>query len=441
MTGELSPGDNVQSATRRARCTVKRRLGGGGQGNVYLVDIFGRDFALKWYAPAYLRTDPLLRGRLNQMVAKGAPSANFVWPSELAERAGDPTFGYIMPLYEARFHGMWDYIKGSVQIGFRELINIGLNLTEALRCLHAKGLCYRDISFGNLGFDPKNGDVCIWDNDNVGVADQPIGVGGTKGFIAPEVGRGHANLSAVSDLHGLAAMLFQMFVKEHPLEGKLDADVQIFDDQVYRRLHIDEPLFIFDPVDRRNAAVPGWNDNGLVLWPIYPQFLRDLFTRAFTAGLHNPRGGRVTVGEWSRAMVRLHDCLAPCPYCRADVFVDPAARTAEGKPVLQCWHCHRTSAPPPRLHVRGHVVMLNHDAELYAHHIDNHASCGFSQVVARVVRHPTDKQKTGLRNESGVAWSVVGQQQAMVTVDNGRTVALAKGARINFGRVEGEIRE
>lgn len=45
--------------------------------------------------------------------------------------------------------------------------------------LHAQGLCYRDISFGNVFFDHETGEVLICDNDNVAV--DGVTKGGVRG--------------------------------------------------------------------------------------------------------------------------------------------------------------------------------------------------------------------------------------------------------------------
>jgi hypothetical protein len=54
------------------------------------------------------------------------------------------------------------------------------------------------------------------------------------------------------------------------------------------KLYGAEPVFIFDPNDHSNEPVPGLHDNALAFWPIYPQFLRDLFIQSFTAGIRDP---------------------------------------------------------------------------------------------------------------------------------------------------------
>jgi len=52
--------------------------------------------------------------------------------------------------------------------------------------LHSQGLCYRDISFANVFFDPTIGDVRICDNDNVDVSGtESGGVLGTPRLHGP----------------------------------------------------------------------------------------------------------------------------------------------------------------------------------------------------------------------------------------------------------------
>jgi serine/threonine protein kinase len=42
-------------------------------------------------------------------------------------------------------------------------------LVDAFAALHSAGLCYRDISLGNLRVDPAAREAAIIDVDNVGV--------------------------------------------------------------------------------------------------------------------------------------------------------------------------------------------------------------------------------------------------------------------------------
>src|SRR3954452_6732203 len=139
---------------------------------------------------------------------------------------------------------------------FRALATAGLELADSYLQLHARGLCYRDISFGNVFFDPESGDVLICDNDNVAVdGSATAGVLGTPRFMAPEVVRGEVLPSTQTDLYSLAVLLFYMLTVHHPLEGAREAAIRCLDLPAMTRLYGTEPLFIFDPRDASNRAV------------------------------------------------------------------------------------------------------------------------------------------------------------------------------------------
>src|SRR5581483_632859 len=164
------------------------------------------------------------------LVKQGPPNDRFLWPIELAETgepATVPGFGYVMPLREARYRGIIDLMKRRVEPSFRALATAGLELAHSYLQLHARGLCYRDISFGNVFFDPESGEVLICDNDNVAVDGQAsAGVLGTPRFMAPEVVRGEALPSTQTDLFSLAVLLFYLFMVHHPLEGAREAAIR-----------------------------------------------------------------------------------------------------------------------------------------------------------------------------------------------------------------------
>src|SRR4051812_36185407 len=125
--------------------------------------------------------------------------------------------------------------------------------------------------------------------------------------MAPEIVRGDALPSTQTDLFSLAILLFYMFVVHHPLEGKRESNIRCLDLPAMTKLYGTDPLFIFDPSNDGNRPVPGYQDNAIAFWAVYPQFFRDLFTRAFTHGLTDPQNGRVRETEWRAAMLRLRD--------------------------------------------------------------------------------------------------------------------------------------
>jgi DNA-binding helix-hairpin-helix protein with protein kinase domain len=415
-------------------------LGGGAQGEVYQVREPGATpLALKWYYPAAATVHQM--SLIRNLIAKGPPNQRFLWPIDLAFAGEAPGFGYFMALRESRFRGLADLMTRRIDPSFRALATAGFELSNSFLQLHSKGFCYRDISFGNLFIDADTGEILICDNDNVTVDGEPgSGVLGTPRFMAPEVVTGQAHPSIQTDLFSLAVLLFYLFVVHHPLEGAREIAIHSFDLPAMNRLYGTEPIFIFDPQDRSNAPVAGYHDNPLSIWPIYPKFLRDLFTQAFTAGISDPAHGRVRESEWRAAMVRLRDAIVYCHHCGAENFFDRDALREDASGGI-CWGCQRRYGRPLRMRIGRSVIVLNHDTRLYPHHVDAQKQYDFSSPVAEVRRHPSDPERWGLLNLSGDNWFLQSAQNPdPLAVPPGRSVTLSHGVRIHFGACYGELR-
>jgi serine/threonine protein kinase len=438
MSQLLKAKQKVGTEASGMNCEVEQFLGGGGQGEVYRANLGGKPVALKWYYPQQATYEQ--REALEVLVKSGPPNEKFLWPMELTSADGTPGFGYIMPLRESHYKGIVDMMKRRVEPTFRALATSGLELSHSYLQLHSKGLCYRDISFGNVFFDPDTGATAICDNDNVAVDGKAGGgVLGTPRFMAPEVVRGDALPSTQTDLFSLAVLLFYMLLVHHPLEGKKESSIKCFDLPAMTKIYGTDPIFIFDPDDRSNEPVPGYHDNAIAFWPIYPQFLREVFTRAFTQAIRDPRNGRVRESEWRAVMVRLRDSIVYC-HCGAENFYDAEAlRTSGGKPSL-CWSCQKEIQLPARIRIGKSVVMLNYNTQLFPHHVDDQKMYDFSQPVAAMNQHPTNPSLWGLKNLSSEKWVSKASDGTVKDVEPGRSVPLGIGTKILFGKTEGEIR-
>jgi len=326
-------------------------------------------------------------------------------------------------------------MKRRAEPSFYALCRAAFNLTNGYQKLHAMGYSYRDISFGNLFFDPDNGDVLICDNDNVSANGiDNSSVYGTPRFMAPEIVVGKAKPSRNTDLFSLAVLLFYMFMMGHPLEGKLEADIKCMDIHAMNKLYGTNPVFVFDPTNKTNRPVKGYQDNVLIYWDLYPQQLKDLFTQSFTEGLNAPNK-RVTEKRWLEAFANLMSGITVCPNCGAEIFYDDH-KVASGI-AHTCWNCGNAVKMPSSLVVGKNRVLLLKDTKLYAHHI-----CGnydMTTVVGTVVQNPNNPSLWGIKNESTENWTYVKPDGMQIPVAIGRSAAIAKGVKIDFGQMTGEF--
>jgi serine/threonine protein kinase len=445
----LGAGDHLRLATGRTDCVVHDFIGGGSEGEVFTATISAdpaTTYALKWYHPGMASDEQ--RESLLMLIKTKRPSDRFYWPIDLASSDIVPDFGYIMPLMEPELVSLCDLMSSTVEESFRVLARVGLEAADAMLLLHSQGLCYRDISFGNLFFNPHDGRVAVCDCDNIRIdGTAPPRVFGTPRFIAPEVLRSARNGSDLAlpsiqtDRHSLAVLLFYLLIRHDPFLGKNELLFPCFDDEAARYLYEDNPIFIFDPDDTSNQPDPIAHPNAVLRWPLFPRFIQDYFRKSFTEGLRDPVNGRVTESEWRYGLARLRDIVS-YHSCGAENFVDIEGR---GGAEQNCWSCGL--ALPPNVQLKldrpgaTDVVVLNYDTELYEHHLGRGPSDRYSyeRPCARVNRHPEHPNIWGLTNLTTTPWQWEADQTSK-PVPPGATVRLTSGSQLKFGdHLEGSI--
>ena len=439
MTGMLTRDMQLTTGSGE-EVTVVAFIGDGGQGEVYQVRHHGAIRALKWYFPASA-TD-VQQAIVEDLVARKFNDDRFLWP--IAVVTGDG-FGYLMKLRPPNFAGLPSLFRREIRIRSRELVTACIHLVEAYRALHSKGIAYRDISQGNVFFDPATGDILVCDNDNAVIDGRQAGIACTTAFMAPELIRVDpgASPSTQTDLHSLAVLLFMMLMNHHPLHGAREYRIPMLDVGAQAQLYGRDPVFVFDPADDSNRPVRGYHDTVLATWDAAPRSLRELFTTAFTGGLREP-GLRIREGQWRDALSAVRDMIVACQRCARQNMTDPGElgrrrRWSGGTrlnppPVIQV-----TTANPPLIR----TIAVAPGVRVFSHHLTpdppRHDFTA-AAAVALVAEHPRAPGRLGLKNLTGDAWTVRRPDGSSGEIPPGRSIEISPGTRIQLGAAVAVIR-
>ena len=197
-------------------CTIKKELGRGGQGIVYLVDYKGGEYALKWYILEY---GSAFYDNLERNVNKGAPSPSFLWPEAITERQFG-SFGYLMKLRPKGYEEVGAFLLAKARFANVDImIDACLQICTAFQQLHALGYSYQDMNDGNFFINPNTGHVLICDNDNVAPNGVNMGIAGKSGYMAPEIVEKETMPNRYTDYFSQSVILFLLFFMNRPFEG------------------------------------------------------------------------------------------------------------------------------------------------------------------------------------------------------------------------------
>ena len=408
---ELAEGRYIRTQFGR-ELRIEKKIGEGGQGAVYKVYDNGKAMALKWYNPSAFKSSAerdLFIHNLHSNIISGAVAPEFLWPLDMTEEI-DGTFGYLMEKAPDEYVPAKRVILNnpSVVTSYRRLVDACLNIVTAFCKLHDAGYCYQDLSDGNFFIEPKTGKVLVCDNDNA-VRGKPSVSIGTPHFMAPEIVTGVSTARQTSDLHSLAVVIFYLLLFQHPLLGVRS---RIMDDEHLMMLYGTDPVFIFDPDDRRNRAIESPENTALRIWPVLPPHLREVFMRAFSREALKHPEARPQELVWIRELVRFRSEIVDCRRCGDEVFLD-------GAHPARCERCSALCEPSLRMEVAGNQIPVANDARVYwcqTRRVSGVAHALDPQVWA--ISSKRDPRKIILRNVSTKPWRANA---------SGRTATIAPG--------------
>lgn len=421
---ELSVGSQVKFLNGTS-CKVKKELGRGGQGIVYLVDYNGKDYALKWYFAPPGKNPQAFYDNLEKNVKRGAPSDNFLWPEAITEYQGQ-SFGYLMKLRPSGYEEISDYMLAKAKFAdVHCLLEACLQMCTAFQKLHIIGFSYQDMNNGNFFINPNTGDVLICDNDNIAPNGTNMGIAGKSGYMAPEIVERETMPNLYTDYFSLSVILFILIYMNRPFEGAKALSCPCLTEEIERKLNGKECVFILDAQDASNRPVRGVHTNVIRRWPLFPKLLRDSFTQTFCKEAILTPSKRIRDRAWQNILVQIRSLYVKCPICGKYTFVNLE------QPSFACLECGKALHRPPMLKCGNYSIPLVPEQKIYqcqTSSLENE----YNKVVGEVVRNTKDSRKWGLRNLSGVQWQVETPSNEIKLIENNGVMPILPGLKIRF---------
>lgn len=422
---EFQKGQRIRTVTG-GELEVIQKLGEGGQGIVYKVNYNGKQLALKWYFGNKLNNADKFYRNIQNNIKQGAPTRAFLWPLEITEYY-EGSFGYLMELRPSEYKDFSLFLLAKVHFANIEaIINTALCITNGFRELHNRGYSYQDLNDGNFFVNPQTGDVLICDNDNVAPYGENLGIAGKCRYMAPEVVMGKKRPDSHTDRFSLAVVLYMLLFLNHPLEGKRTM-CPCLTEELERKFYGSDPVFVWDAANDSNRPVRGVHTNEIKLWPLYPDFVRKTFEKAFSheVMVGNDTTHRVIEKEWQEVFTTLRDLTVKCS-CGSETFIDPSQQTC------RCINCGKSLERPPILKVKKHQAALAPGKKIYACHVQ-YDSDDFKEARGEVISSRNNPAVLGLKNDSSTTWEAILPNGTSKGYPSGQVIKIGKGMKINFG--------
>lgn len=414
---ELSRNTRI-NLTIGTQCTVIKELGRGGQGIVYLVDVAGKQMALKWYITP---PDNNFYKNLQNNIRNGAPSDAFIWPEYLTEKEHG-SFGYVMKLRPSNYYEFGNFLLAKKNFkSFQAMVAAAMKICNGFMMLHRFGYSYQDLNDGNFFIEPETGDVLICDNDNVMPQGEKSGIMGKARYMAPEVVVDGKVPDKYSDRFSLSIILFMLFFANHPFEGAKVVACPCMTEAFEKKFYGSEAVFMYDPTNKENLPVRGIHQNVIRRWPVFPKILKDTFIDQFSQEkLKNPQS-RMIEQDWEKIIAQVRDQLVRCPICGEETFYDIAL------PDHTCIDCGRSIKIDNYLELGRRQLLLTVGTKLFIDH-DNIAD-------GIVETSPQNDGSLWIKNLSPEKWTVETASGKIKSIDPNGVFPVKPGISVSFSNM------
>ncbi|PHS64291.1 MAG: protein kinase [Thalassobium sp.] len=307
---------------RGAQYPLKKEISRGGQGVVYTTEL--PNVLIKGFTNKDESAKQRWRAHIEWLIRQDIADLKLARPLVLIKQ---PRMAYAMQLMDGlvELTSLLDsFIQASDnatdenpaphirnyldQGGLRRRIRILCQLARTLNQLHGRGMLYGDLSPDNIfvSDDPAYAETWLIDCDNISCESHSGLTLHTPDYGAPEVVRGEAMLSSLTDCWSFAIIAYQLLTHNHPLKGEMinDGEPEL-EDEALRGEH----PWINDPDDPDNEC-----SNNLPVQLLEHSKLPALFQQTFGPGKQSPMQ-RPTMAEWLEALTEIDEHLFVCKAC------------------------------------------------------------------------------------------------------------------------------
>ena len=290
---------------------LTEKLGKGGQGVVWKTD------NPKVLIKGFTAKDQAQRERWLEQIAwlmrQDLAALNIARPLALLRA---PRAGYVLELMDGLIpltrllesfavDGVDGYL---LRGGLARRVQLLMKLASTLSLLHSRGMAFGDLSPDNIYVSAETEHAELWliDCDNISFESQPCRALYTPDYGAPELIRGQADFSTLTDIWSFAVIAYQLMTGNHPFKGDMVSSGEpALEEQALRG---DLP-WIDHSEDRSNAT-----ECGIALGTVATGKLAQLFALCFEQGLTEPTE-RPSMACWLEALHQVNERMVHCQAC------------------------------------------------------------------------------------------------------------------------------
>ncbi|HDN9016120.1 TPA: protein kinase [Aeromonas salmonicida] len=306
--------------TKGSAYELREEMSRGGQGIVYRTQF--PQVLIKGFTKKDEQARQRWRSHIAWLIRQDLSDLKLARPLALL---AEPRFGYVMELMDGlvSLQSLFDsfvtagekaHIDYQRQGSLRRRVRILSQLARTLNQLHARGVLYGDLSPTNIfvSDDPVHAETWLIDCDNISLEAHSCQTLHTADYGAPEVVRGDALLSSLTDNWSFAIIAYQLLTHNHPFKGELVSDGAPEEEEAaLRGAH----PWINDSQDDTNQCFAN-----LPIQLIEHSQLPKLFRRCFEQGRHSS-SERPSMAEWLAALTEVDERLFDCTNCGGNTLL------------------------------------------------------------------------------------------------------------------------